>query len=293
MMKLLTFMILAILASCGEDVGSNHKIATAGRKPEVNVPELTATNSIILSQLHREKGSEILTYSQEITGIINNALPDRLYRVIPSMEKDDEGSIVNVTTMNDIGRPSIDCGAGTNFTGINARIADCAEKNGDRAIWNGHRFGAAGEGNWKLVAKTEMNEHWMDERTGLVWSYLLNPVNWCRASGNTQNNSPFNDIDCGTIGGMESICVGAILESIPEGQIKWRLPTRNDFLQADINGLRFVLPQETSSGLWTATIRASSQGRSEAWVYHSTNGTLSSANLATERQVRCVGAPKL
>lgn len=294
MIKIAALLFLTTLVSCGEDVSSNHKIGHSNNRPETTTPELgTNSSSILFSQMHREKGSAVLTYSQEISSILANDLSDTQYRVIPSLTKDDEGSVANVTTLNDLGRPNVSCGSGGDFTGINARMADCLSKNAERASWNGTRYGAAGEGNWRLVSLTDTRENWLDERTGLVWSYLLTPVNWCQAAGNTENDSPLNTVDCAEASVSLSACVGATLQDLPATQIKWRLPTRGDVLQADLNGLRFVLSQESATGLWTATIRAASQGRSEAWVYHSKDGTLSAAGLTTERQVRCVGAPVL
>lgn len=294
MSKIWALLILTTLVGCGEEVSSNHKIGERNNRPETTTPELgTNSSSTLLSQIHREKGSAILTYAQEISSIIAGNLSDTLYRVIPSITQDDEGSVANVTTVNDLGRPNVSCGSGADFSGINARIADCSSKNGERATWRGLLNGAAGEGNWKLVSLNDNRENWLDERTGLVWSYLSSQVNWCQASGNTENASALNTVDCAQASASLSICAGATLQDLPDTQIEWRLPTRGDFLQADLNGLRFVLSQESDTGLWTATIRAASQGRSEAWVYHSKDGTLTAAGLTTERQVRCVGAPVL
>ena len=104
-------------------------------------------------------------------------------------------------------------------------------------------------------------------------------------------DSPFVEFNCSTLSELQSTCVGKTLDLLG-AQVKWRLPTRNDFLQADLDGLRFVMKKENETlGLWTSTIRGASQKRSEAWVYHSLEGTLSADDLDTEHAVRCVGAP--
>jgi len=286
--------LIPFIVSCGGDVSSNRK---KGNNPaperSTQTVEGTLGQEYIRSSIHREKGSSVLSYAQEISKTLANDLPI-LYRVIPSMEKDDEGSLKNVTTTSDIGRPTTTCGFGDKFAGIDARITDCFLKNKDKALWEGHRYGAAGEGTWKLVSlSTAGDEIWFDGRTGMVWSELHAKTNWCKASGNTENATNSEIIDCNelndTVSG-EEVCVDAVTEGIGT-QIKWRLPTRNDFLQADLNGLRSVLKKEGIDGLWTATMKAKVTGRTDAWVYHSTNGTLSSANLSSERQVRCIGVP--
>lgn len=295
MQRFLALLFLITLFSCGQDVSSNRKLATVIHRPtEGTTPEIGQSgSSVIFSQIHREKGQPVLTYAQEISQILNNTLSGALYRIIPSVSQDDEGSIANVVTVNDLGRPNTNCGSGTEFTGISARMNDCQAKNPTSGIWEGGRNGSAGEGTWRLVARNETAEYWLDERTGLLWSHFQTETNWCKASGNTEADSSLNTINCSLLGENQSVCAGASFAEIPATEVKWRLPTRNDYLQADLDGLRFVLMKENPAGLWTATIRSASGGRSEAWVYHSTEGTITSANLSTAIQVRCVGAAVL
>jgi hypothetical protein len=294
---LVSLGLLFALTSCG-DVSSNNKTAPSAKKPESPRREDITPNSPVSlkSQIHREKGAAVLTTSQEILQILGDSLPAKSYRLIPSMEKDNEGSKQNVSTVSDIGRPNNVCGRGPSFASIEARITDCADKNGSNATWNGERHGAAGEGTWKLVSLEENSEIWMDTQTGLVWSPIQNIddkslFNWCQASGNTENSSALVAVDCNDAAGGVSVCVNQDIGSLGS-QVKWRLPTRNDYLQADINGLRFILPREFNSALWTATLSAQS-GNTQAWVYHSIEGTLSAAPLTNPRQVRCVGAAAL
>lgn len=288
MKNVIALVLLTSLVSCGDDVAKGKRNGT--KSPGTSTP-ITAETATIHSQMHREKGASILTYAEEIKKTLANEISAKLYRSIPSMEKDDEGSSENVITIEDIGRPNTVCGTGTGFIGINARISDCSKKNADKASWDGKLYGASGEGTWKLVVNTGTKEFWLDEKTGMVWSHVLATVNWCKASGNTENNTTEIVVDCNDIGEALSSCSGKIFDEVGD-QIKWRLPTRNDFLQADINGLRFVMKKEAeATGLWTATIRAASSGRNEAWVYNSKEGTITSGLLTTNRHVRCIGAP--
>src|SRR5690606_24728397 len=139
--------LIPFIVSCGGDVSSNRKKGN-DPTPERYTPaaEGTQGQEYIRSSIHREKGSSVLSYAQEITKTLSKDLSPSLYRIIPSMEKDDEGSAKNVTTTTNIGRPTSTCGQGDNFAGIDARITDCFLKNKEKALWEGHRYGAAGEG---------------------------------------------------------------------------------------------------------------------------------------------------
>lgn len=192
--------------------------------------------------------------------------------------------------MNSYGRPTEICGEGTNFTGISGRIRDCLAKNPKLAVWNGTVSGAAGETTWQLVTLTSGGkEFWQDLRTGLVWSDNTGLKNWCAASGNKQPSAVGIDIDCSTLGENQNSCAEL---GVFGTNIVWRLPTRNDFLQADINGARFVFKTSTTSnGYWTATVVGTSAGRSKAWSYNYVDGTLAASEMTNTLQVRCVGAP--
>jgi hypothetical protein len=83
-----------------------------------------------------------------------------------------------------------------------------------------------------------------------------------------------------------------LLASIGLPNIKWRLPTRNDYLQADLNGIRFVL-KTANSPFWTATMNSASTNRSEAWTYNQSQRTIEKVAMTDLRQVRCIGAASL
>lgn len=288
-------MLFTTFVGCN-DVGTKRSQERDTRTNPGLDPETNSTNSFI----HRVKGSVVLTYAEEITKTIANDLPEISYRKVPDMEMDDEGTDgTNIILRTSLGRPKVTCGSGI-FTGVTARIADCATKNADKAIWEGFRYAASGEGTWQLVSRMDTGkEIWIDNRTGMVWSDTVvnresgaTEFDWCKAAGNNQSPTPTLTIDCNTQAAGESACVNLVMDEIGD-QIQWRLPTRNDYLQADLNGARFVLNRENINGLWTATMKSETSGRNMAWIYNSKDGTLTSGELSTTRQVKCIGAPQL
>ena len=278
---------LTLLSSC-DDVASNR-----GSKPEAVRPPLSTdtTPLTIPSGMFRERATEILYYNSEAkSGNDTNGL----YRLVPSMETDHEGTIgKTIAHRTELGRPVTECGLNLKST-INERIADCAKINTTKASWSGVKFGTSSEGRWDLVVLKELTadntvELWMDRRTGMIWSDVQRSTNWCEASGNNQNEiSDVLGVDCQKLN-VKSVCVGKEILGLPG--IRWRLPTRNDYLQADIDGLRFVLKKGNGAGFWTATLSSTSALRELAWVYNSEVGTLVAENLKLDKQSRCIGAP--
>ena len=106
------------------------------------------------------------------------------YRDVPSMAVDDEGYYG--TNCKYAPRPSSNCG--TSQATIALRIADCQTANPSTNSWNGATQCNGGQGLWRLVVRSGANkEVWQDQRTGLLWSSIVNTaINWCRATGNTE-----------------------------------------------------------------------------------------------------------
>ena len=106
------------------------------------------------------------------------------YRDVPSMAVDDEGYYG--TNCKYAPRPSSNCG--TSQATLALRIADCQTANPSSSSWNGSTQCNGGQGLWRLVARSAANEEvWQDQRTGLLWSSIVNTaINWCRATGNTE-----------------------------------------------------------------------------------------------------------
>lgn len=72
------------------------------------------------------------------------------------------------------------------------------------------------------------------------------------------------------------------------GRVFWRLPTTYDYMLANHNGLRFVLPDISSGGdEWTAT--TFSGDSTQAWVFSSTDGYRKIQPKTSNLHVRCLG----
>lgn len=250
---------------------------------------ISVTSSLINSHLHRTAPAAALTYLEETEKVLAGTLDANSYRIVPDITVDDEAGSVTGRRMS---RPAIACGTGTAFSGTTARIEDCTKKNTVNAVWNATAKGVAGEVNWQLVARTESaEEFWLDTRTGMIWSDRITVDNWCNASGNKQVSSEPKYFNCDA-NFQKSVCAGVKLEAVGDS-VKWRLPTRNDYLQADLDGLRFVLPNKADAGtpFWTATV-VNLETRIKAWAYNQYFGTLEAIDMGETISVRCIGAPR-
>lgn len=170
-------------------------------------------------------------------------------------------------------------------------------------------------------------EVWQDQRTKMVWSSLVsNTANWCIATGkNNITGNPVAEADpdnmCenpikqnDTASGLPAISAcyedGGVLftdvdnitspNSIdPAGKaglgfsstpsVKWRLPTRNDYYQAEIDGIRFVMPDMLDLNNWEWTTTISTLPTNEAYGFHSDTAETSLRARWNGDSVRCVG----
>jgi hypothetical protein len=143
---------------------------------------------LVVPQLAGQTTSSQLTLNSEVATYGSSNLPTTggyNYRDIPDATKDDEG--YNGTTCAYALRPGTNCGIAQ--ATLAARIADCATQNPSTSTWNGAAQCSQGQGMWQLVTRNGANQEvWKDQRTGLIWSsYVSAGINWCQASGNTQN----------------------------------------------------------------------------------------------------------
>jgi hypothetical protein len=253
------------------------------------------------------------------------------YRMVPQMGTngiaDDDGyTNVSVTKVDRTGWGTSSCGTIQNT--LTARILDCANVFGVNATWDGPLYGNAGQARWRLVTRLgdvsagKGREVWQDTLTGQLWSSLISKsINWCKASGSSNNPgvaAAYREVDpngycSGTtyqvqVGSVTSGCFEgsgfgtdasvdnngkANLSSTASGTapaVGWRIPTMNDYEIADYHGIRFVMPDMGSSGSgeeWTATI--SSANTNNAWTYSSTVGSHSSRSRTNNFSARCVG----
>lgn len=248
------------------------------------------------------------------------------YRSVPNLSTDDDGYMGTSYAL----RPINNCGLSGS---IAERINECATANSASTPWFGESQGKGAEAIWKLVTRDGVSiEVWQDRRTGLLWSTLVTmTLNWCKASGSlsvggTNSCIPgggLQDISpksaCAENGSLapalsETWTSGASVYSSSKGlmgllsnnaKVLWRLPTLADYQQANIDGIRFVMPDmgkvggsrtptDTSTGFlgtpeWTATML--SNNHDYAFTFNAIYGTSNSTGLsrAVSAPVRCVG----
>lgn len=248
------------------------------------------------------------------------------YHPVPTIATDgDGGDAADVTFVQRGAWGGTTCG--TSQATIEARIQDCFTTIGATATWDGTTNGNAGQGTWKLVSRGGPlagglgREVWKDMRTGLLWSSKISAnVGWCRATGsNFITNNPYAEDDpqdrcdnaslqntgTGPATKAVSACyeddgtyftnvhgtidnagkVGLGFNSTPS--VRWRLPTIYDYKMADINGIRFVLPDSNTDHEWTSTIW--SGDRNYAQTVDGSDGTFAWQNRNGDRPARCVG----
>lgn len=280
------------------------------------------------SGMHRNRVVKAIRLQSE-TGLYAGVSSENLpagYRPIPKISSDDEGFLNTETlTVNRDSWGATSCGqTGTLAT----RISNCRNALGLGAQWNGSFEANASQGSWKLVSRLgakvgqQAQEVWIDERTGLLWSSLVSLAsNWCHASGSSNTsdgsiNTRYKENDPADIcdqapdqindGKPVSLCkelladnnfgsnhfvnakAGLARASTPN--VHWRLPTLNDYENAEYNGIRFVLPDMGSQGgtdEWTATLV--SHDNSKSWIYNSTQGFHLNRNRQLTASVRCIG----
>jgi hypothetical protein len=270
-----------------------------------------AYDSFMASVVYRDPATTQITLSSEKSAV---SLPSG-YREVPDVNKDDDGYYTSArgcrgtggnfdtcTPVTYASHAGTDCGtSGSQAT----RIADCA------LSWDGTTNGTAGESLWQLVTSINGKEVWKDTRTGLVWSDYLGADNWCKAAGNVQaddpagfcNNASYQDQTTPT-----SYCSEATgLSPAKEGEdwssgtyadekggmgktaatiVRWRLPTPADWLQAEIDGVRFVL-QSMDNAWWSASVVSVNRGF--AWFFYGSYGYMYYVDRTDNYGVRCVG----
>ena len=265
-------MLLVFIVGCTEATNNGKRKNTRGDRGDQNTDRPAATaafKDFMPSQISRDRGAKQLTYTQinELfkTGNIESNIN---YRAVPAEARDNSGE-ASVAI-----RPNNECGTNPDFTSVRASLNDCTTKNNGSHLWKGEDLGIAGEGNWSLIAAKKNPDMmvWMDQRTELLWSHTIARADWVDASGNNNANFPCESIDI-----------------LPKENVAWRLPTRNEFLQADINGYQniFVLEDQQDEIYWTAT---SAKNTDNAWTIRISNGVLAEVDKDTPTvAVKCVG----
>lgn len=231
-------------------------------------------------------------------------------RLVPMVKDDDGESGPNITKFDRTGLKV----CGTSATTLAGKITDCDTQNGAASRWLGSN-GNAGHGNWTLVMASDgantdgtacatCKEVWRDDRTGLLWSdRLATDQNWCKASGanlgtvcsNTTNQPATPESLCAedgtrTTSNTYDSAKGSMLLASTASKVRWWLPTRYDWMEAEENGIRFVLPNITEN-FWTSS--ADSADLAKAWIFTNAVGAGGAIEtldmLDTTTSTRCIG----
>lgn len=276
----LLLALSTILVGCNDDVGSTRN------KPNTETQTIDEKVTTY-SGIFREKGTTQVTYKTETSsgGDLNNI------RSNPDIRFDDDGSDgKNVSSRSDLTRPTVECGLIATES-LSQKVTDCVNKNGGLATWEGKVHATAGEATWNLVSLLDttdgLAEIWYDQRTQMVWSGIVAAeVNWCQAAGSLLGTSDDVGVNCASLSKGQDLCGNLNLAELPK--IRWRLPTRNDYLQADLDGLRFVLTRGLTN-FWTATVSTDVKKRDKAWSYSVFAGNLMAEEMKALRPIRCIG----
>ncbi|MFZ9519199.1 MAG: hypothetical protein ACO3A4_01870 [Silvanigrellaceae bacterium] len=232
-------------------------------------------------------------------------------RLVPKVKDDDGESGTNVTKFDRTGLKV--CGTDVSKNTLALKIADCSAQN-TTSNWLGSN-GNSGHGNWTLVMASDgastdgtacvtCKEIWRDDRTGLLWSdRLATDQNWCKASGanlgtvcsNTTNQPSPPESLCAEDGTRNTsntynVAKGNMLLGSANQKVRWWLPTRYDWMEAEENGIRFVLPNITAN-FWTSS--ADSANLTQAWIFKNAagaGGALDTLDMLNETtSTRCIG----
>lgn len=286
--SLLNIALVCTLVSCGaaKNPGSrNGKDNSGGNNNNGNTRNIQAAGSIALqsqlrSQMFRFKGKDIFTYAGEASKIQENKLP-ATHRTVPSMSED-------IPTSVDLPKELLnkDTSCGNTVEGsIRARHEACLKANGDvneMVFWSGQKQAIQGEGEWQLVSNSKPENDankvvWQDLTTGYLWSDVRVGYRWEEAAGIDGN---FKERPCQAKADKPKHELGNISSEI----VSWRLPNRNEFLQADLNGSKYVLPNKDQF-VWTASYA----GQNMAWAIKVSTGELQLRSTDDSLGVRCIG----
>lgn len=271
--KILSLTSLILLASCGEEVAKNNRpdeegsTTRDGRTP--TNPGLEAEvelSEYFPSQNLRTRGSKIYSFDN-IREKLKSGTIETSSHLIPNLETDLESTVAHALPAES------DCGLDKTMTVTEKRI-DCQNKNPLMYKWEGKTNGLYGEGNWLLVMKEGAITLWADTNTGLIWSALLEKKSYKTSNFGSETES------ASCVASSESKELGYLAET----NIKWRLPTRNDFLLADLNGARFVLSDDDNT-FWSASPIDSTT----SWAIEQSTGILIKKNQSESLSIRCVG----
>lgn len=271
----------AILFACGK--GLNNPNLT---RNVLEAASYLGFRDFAPSGLFRSPGKPQLTIAEEhALGALPSSLLERkaqAYREIPVFELDDESLWSSATALGLHDGPP----CGTAQVSIEERAAHCATE------WDGEEHTRGPAAKWRLITRTaSRNEVWQDMRTGLLWSdyAVAEAVNWCAASGNDEDLRGYMDgVNCSEE--HPNVCREAssidARGGINGSGVQWYLPSIYDWLQAELDGIRFVL-RNISTTYWSSSSRLVS-GSIEVRVFLGVAGGASTSPPFSTWGVRCV-----
>lgn len=287
-LQLLTLLSLVLLIGCLEvPDNADRETKDPPDRPAVTGEDLgDDLSAYIRSQAFRNKN----TKQYSIEGIrkyvaANGAFP-KTFHPVPN----DRLTTDMREETTPYSRRQTNCGLlpNDNEPTIKKRMEDCAEvykDDLDGYLWNGEVKGISGEGKWQLVMKKGDRHIWLDHTTQLIWTDLITEATWEMASGSQINAA---DAKCTNTYLAADVADETKDEfmGLTADEVFLRLPTRNDFLQADINGSRFVLSNIENKTYWTANYSSEDD---RAWAIDQEDGILMKMTATTTNSVRCVG----
>ena len=307
-----TFVLgLGVLSSCGipsagcgdgvvciEDGATSGEAATASDikvgkfaySPEGEIiegkldPALESASTKI-----RDFGTAVLTLMQEALAPNSSG-----YRVAPGLGDGELRSEAQLSLTSFL----TDCGQ----TGsVSNRILDCKGEYSASATWVGSTEGLYAETTWTLVTRDTIAgiAIWKDSGTGYLWTTrIATDVSFCQAAGVDSTSYGFicnsNNVAKRTYCSENSgfTYTSGVTEklgnlNVASGKVMWRLPTRADFLKAELDGLRYVLSMEETDNFWSANTWSVDPG--SIWTF-SAEGVLTTTEITNSTtDVICVG----
>ena len=257
-LKFITFTLLFLHLSSCLDNASGSRRPEAQAPIEENDPQDTEADfnleDTLPTMLYKDRGTESLPLLAIRKALLRGELPTGYY-LYPTVEQTYTSEVISQV------HKYSNCGLSSEILTIKDAIADCLDKNPANATWDATKNGTSGEADWKLVTVTSEDLIiWQDQRTGLLWTSAIKEIDFDQA--------------------REQTCV----QTFQFENIQWKLPNRNEFLLADIDGARFVL-DETDNTYWTETAATTLK----AWAIKQDTGVLSDEEMTTNLSGRCVG----
>lgn len=276
--------LFLLLVGCGAAENSredNSKPRIETVKPDDG--EKVVFTPLERSMIRRTKGVSRILYTQVQESLKLNNLPVA-YQSTPTPEEESATAVESIP----LERRKIDCGISIdNKLTVAERVKDCKTKIGQSSstLWSALVNGISGEGNWFLVTYIEGKKVWQDSSTGLLWSDVVGTDTFAMALGRDPADLEKEIISlCSSLNDN----INPALGKLPLSRVKWRLPNREEYLQADINGARSVLT-DSGSNLWTASFDKQFGGEYKAWSIDHKDGILASTLIDERLDVHCIG----